>query len=198
MTVSSCEVYGHPLILNGYGDLQPQLVVQGRIVIAVAVEVDLRRIGPIRDAADGRPRHPLSLIEDLLERSLRDTEAVFFEDRCQAPAPRSHSGNHRPDVSEHRIGHTRVGPDQAEDVFIRLAFQHEFYRRETESLLEDLSSIAVPPSGVDPSHIDRVPPEGSPAAKLALKESRAEYDDIGTVRAASVVRVVAEDDIPGL
>jgi hypothetical protein len=189
------EVHGHFLVFDGDAQPYPDLLIERLVVVAVAVHQGFGAVGSVRDLPKRHPRHPLSLIEDLLDAVQGYTEAVGFDDLAEAFARLAHPGDHGAHIPQHGIRHAGIGPQQAEDVFVRPAFHHELHGGQPESFLVDLHRVGVPASRVDPSHVHRVSPKGGPAPDLSFVEGRAENRQVRTVRSAPVVGIVAQDHI---
>ena len=168
-------------------DLDADLEGQRAVELVALVDV-LERIDAGGDGADAGARQAFGVIEQRIAGRQQQVLAVAVAEALEALDALAVGGHLRAQVVQALARHLQVEQHEIEDVLHQLAFAIEPHGRNANAFLEDVRMAAIDEVGV----MGRV---GGPGDQLAFVEDRLGEHDVGQVRAAAGVGVVAHEDV---
>ena len=163
-----------------------QLAVHLRAVVAVG-----EAVGAVGDAGDASAHLALGIVLQGVAGGQHDVAAVFGAERGHALHAEAVGGHLRAQVGQSFARHLAVQQDQFLDVTLQFVAAIQPHRRDAQALLVDMRMAAIGEVGVV-RQVDR------PGDHAAVDEDRLGHDDVGQVRAAALIGVVADEHVARL
>ena len=165
-------------------DREGQVAVERRIVEPVG-----EAVGAIGDGCDPGAHLALGIVQELLAGRAHHVAPVFLAQRRHAHDAQPVGGHLRAQVGEPLARHLAVQQDQRLHVLLQHTFPVEPDRRDSQPLLIDVGVTAIGEIGM----MRRV---DSPGDEIAFVEDRLGEHDVRQMRAATLISVVADEDVP--
>ncbi len=177
------EAERHGIALHGDLDRERQ---QARHLLVV--EHVLEAPGAVGHGGDGRAHLALGIVHQRLARLQHRLGAVLRRQRLETFYADAVGGHLGAQVGQALARHLAVQQDQVLHVALQLAGAVEAHRRDAQALLEDVGVAAIDEVGM-------VREVHRPGDQAAVDEDRLGQHDVGQVRAAAFIGVVADEGI---